>query len=169
MKLILFFLILASNQHVGTALVNDWVSTVDKDVAASIDIALVGCESMENPKRFRKCVKKATRSFVKDGTLSKSNVKAIRKGLWSGCPSEMPVGGTCRKSQKELQCQYYHMVVPAMDEDGVCTGETDCIATSGCNCMTDPQEWACWAARRRLGFMVCEGDVPKDAFTPCTP
>jgi hypothetical protein len=169
MKAIIFFLVLAVN-HIARALVYDWVPTVDHTTGAAIDEALVVCESKETKKAFKRCIKKATKSFVRDGTLTAADVDAICEGLWTSCPyAEPSTGDTCRESQAGLYCNYYYTSVPVMDENGLCSGETSCTVTGGCNCMSG--EWMCWTARRRrLSLMACQGgETPPDAFTSCTP
>jgi hypothetical protein len=172
MMLIFFLSLLVNHLHVATALVDEWV-TVEEDVAKAMDEALVHCEDILWPKPFKKCVNKATKPFVKDGTLSKEDVTTIWEGLWSSCPVGLPTGKSCRYSQKGMECDYSHIVVPESDEDGKCTGRTFCSPTSGCDCHGGGEDgspvWSCWMARRDLKMASCQGDVPEDIFQPCTP
>jgi hypothetical protein len=169
MKVLFFLLLVINHLHIAsTAQVDEWI-TVEKDVAKAMDEELVSCESIAKKKPFKSCVKKATNPYVKEGTLSKKDVTKVWKGLWSSCPSESPSGESCRKSQKGMDCDYNHLVVPESDEDGKCTGRTFCSPSSGCDCQGGGKDgslvWSCWMAR----LASCEGDVPEDTFEPCTP
>jgi hypothetical protein len=172
---VIFLLLLASHlASYSLALVEEWVTKstakkIGKTDLKKIEKRIQKCENLvDESKTFNKCVQKQTKRFVRDGALSRKDVKLISQFLWKSCPSSLPESGeTCRESQEGFECDYFHLLLPEANKKGVCTGETTCIPTSGCECID--MRWQCWLTRRRLDLFECTGGFPKGSFDPCTP